>query len=220
MNNVIQSYADFFTRILETGSRVICSPPPEDTDDDYLVLIKPDVREALEQRLQDDGWTLGGSLPNTGPENNDWTLNTEHEYTPEGVIDQTRTFHSWKRQEIPMTIVPGHEDEIFPSVIVGSGPILNLLVTCNEQYFDDFTRATFLSKALNLVQKQDRILVFEALTRDVWPSADYKRKKSIKNSLLDSNHYIIHEAQTTPIGPTVTPTHTWWSGTFTGVGNN
>lgn len=196
ISTALSKYEPYYERILRTGSRVICSPPPEDTDDDYLVLCTPQQRLELESRLMDDGWQLGGSLPNGAQTHNnlndpepfvpDMNLNTVHEYK-NGVIDQSRVFHSWKRWETPAVFGPSSAlNSWLPSVIsISAGPEINLLVTCNEQYFDDFTRATFLCQGLNLLDKADRVIVFEALTRDVWPIG---RKKKKKNTLFGKSY--------------------------------
>lgn len=182
ISSSLATYEPFYERILRTGSRVICDPPVTDTDEDYLVLCTQDQRQQLETRLQADGWTLGGSLPNgeqvfhtidttinpwgVTQGTPDYTLNTQHEYK-NGVIDHAKVFHSWKRLTYP------------ESTTEEGNPEVNLLVTCNETYFDDFTRATFLCQGLNLLEKEDRVMVFEALTRDVWPSGRKKKKNSV-----------------------------------------
>lgn len=184
ISKALANYEPYYERILPTGSRIICSPAVTDTDEDYLILVTPENREKLETLLLADGWQLGGSLPNqhdtSEPVTGDgWRLNTEHEYVG-GRIDHSRVFHSWKRFETPAVYGgPGTEGSgwLLPLVSPSEGPEINLLVTCNGQYFDDFTRATFLSKGLNLKDKADRVMVFEALTRDVWPTGNEKRKK-------------------------------------------
>lgn len=188
INNVILAFEPYYERILPTGSRVIMSKEAQEitppNDEDYLILVTPGNRVLIEARLQQEGWELGGSLPNQGPLQGDWNLNTEHTYTPEGVIDMHFVFHSWKRAEVP-GFWNGPPEDIVTEFVDPSGPELNLLVTCNERYFDDFTRATFLSRALNLTEKQDRVLVFDALTRDVWPHAETHRKKK-RNKYISS----------------------------------
>jgi hypothetical protein len=190
VNTVVSNYEKYYTRILPTGSKVIVSEedqeksPPK--DEDYLLLVSPEALQDFEQKLTADDWTLGGSMPNGSAE-----LATEHSVNSDGRLDMTRVFHSWKRYETPG--VEKDDPEAFfrvwehPPV----GPELNLLVTCNEQYFEDFTRATFLSRALNLTDKADRVVVFEALTRDVWPTERKKKdfrtfyKYLIYNGTLD-----------------------------------
>ena len=46
---------------------------------------------------------------------------------------------------------------------------INILLTCQKDYFDRFSKATALAKALNLKEKSDRITLFEAVVRDSWP---------------------------------------------------
>jgi hypothetical protein len=46
------------------GSRVTVSPPPMDTDADYIVYVPSLSR--LWEALNDDGWMMGGSTDNQG----------------------------------------------------------------------------------------------------------------------------------------------------------
>lgn len=48
-------------RIFHGGSRVMCVPPPMDTDDDYVILTKPGKNVAFCAALSREGWALGGS---------------------------------------------------------------------------------------------------------------------------------------------------------------
>lgn len=177
----IEQYDDYYNRILPTGSRVMCDPPVNNTDEDYLILVNSDVnRLSLETVLQGTGWTLGGSLPNAVDTDTpvlDWTLDKMYKYTSEGTVDQTRLFHSWKSWN-------DNDEKIY-----------NLLVTCNPQYFEDFTRATFLCKGLNLQDKWQRILVFEALTRDSWPNGnEYLKHLSKMDPRLKSKYIFSNTA--------------------------
>lgn len=165
IDDEVEALEPYFERILKTGSRVICSPPPEDTDEDYMLLLKDDKAAVkLEEYLVNLDWKIGGSLAsNDSYKSVDWILNNEHTVTDNGFSNE-HLFHSWKK---------GH---------------LNLLLTCNEQYFEDFTRATFLCKALNLVNKADRVTVFEALTRDVWPTnKKIKKLKSLRDYMAEAS---------------------------------
>jgi hypothetical protein len=49
------------TSIIAVGSRVTCYPPPTGTDQDWLVLVKPELYDAFCMQLQADGWEVGGS---------------------------------------------------------------------------------------------------------------------------------------------------------------
>lgn len=62
-------------------------------------------------------------------------------------------FHSWKIKYL-------------------GGDSTNILITCDREYFDSFSRATALARRLNLTAKEDRIALFEAVTRDVWPKLE------------------------------------------------
>ena len=48
--------------ILPSGSRVICSPPPTDTDEDWLIRVAQSDIEAVCESLLRQGFEFGGSL--------------------------------------------------------------------------------------------------------------------------------------------------------------
>lgn len=56
--DLIMSACPHIYTIAETGSRVICSPPPTDTDEDYIVLTGKQLVTA--SNLKADGWTQDG----------------------------------------------------------------------------------------------------------------------------------------------------------------
>lgn len=209
MNKTIQSYHNFYERVLPTGSRVIVAKedqkdnPPK--DEDYLMLVSPENLVPFEEKLRADGWELGGSMPNGTVSQNlslqggvetvvsDMTLKTEHTFTEDGKVDMSRVFHSWKKRQSE------ERKSTLGAIYIHQLPDLNIIVTCNEEYFEDFTRATFLAKALNLTKKEDRVILFEALTRDVWPSGERKEKKG--SNLLRPLKYDFNVG-TTSDGPT------------------
>ncbi len=133
-------YKDWIEESLHTGSRVICDPAPTDTDDDYIILVKPELMEDFETRLYVDGWLLGGSAikdlrPNLYEDGAD-------------TINRSGLFISFKRGDV------------------------NFICTVSRDYFTNFTLATALSKRLNLLKKEDRVTVFEALCFEVWPELE------------------------------------------------
>lgn len=42
----------------------------------------------------------------------------------------------------------------------------NFIVTTNKQFYDNFVKATKLAKNLNLLKKEDRVILFQALLYD------------------------------------------------------
>lgn len=169
----IEKYSHLFDRILPTGSRIICSPPTKDTDEDYLVLCKVDQVSELVRALREDGWVLGGSMS----ENHDgnWTLLVNHTYKDDGSVDERNLFLSWRLKDF------------------------NLMMTVNSDYFSDFTRATCLAQRLNLKKKGDRIALFEALTRDSWPELKPPSKKSAFDLTIESMDSYLSNAVNPPI---------------------
>lgn len=70
---------------------------------------------------------------------------------------------------------------------------INILLTHDKDYFDKFSKATSLAKALNLKEKSDRITLFEAVVSDSWPGEKkeyrYKRDWYGKSMGSMSLHY-------------------------------
>lgn len=112
----------YFERMEATGSRVICNPPPTDTDQDFLCLVDWDRLEDADQLLCSNGFEVGGSeiLP-----------------PAEIALEEYGTFFSYKKGDI------------------------NYILTCSEEFFDKMMEATRQAKALNLMDKQARIDLFQ-----------------------------------------------------------
>ena len=45
---------------------------------------------------------------------------------------------------------------------------LNIIVTASHEYFENFVKATFLCRRLNLTNKEDRVEVFQSICCDSW----------------------------------------------------
>jgi len=99
------------------GSRVTCSPAPEDTDEDWLCLAL-DLTSFVEAAKL-EGYSFGGS----------------------GHSEEPMSFVSLKREADRM----------------------NLIATACPTFCDAFVLATGLSKRFNLVNKADRIALFQAV---------------------------------------------------------
>ena len=102
-----------------TGSREICNPPPIETDDDYIVLVR-DIEKAelyLETAVLA---TLEGSEPDDPFANNS------------------------------------------PFVSMRFGDV-NFILTQDWYFFSKFVLATKVAKKLNLLKKEDRICLFQAI---------------------------------------------------------
>ena len=46
---------------------------------------------------------------------------------------------------------------------------INIILTCDPDYFENFRCSTLLAKKLNLRNKADRVALFEAINFDEWP---------------------------------------------------
>lgn len=109
----------FWQRVLmyqRTGSRVICDPPPEKTDDDWIVLVGGDLPGEMVGE-DDDGLDYGGS---------EW---------PEDQFASLRHRHG----------------------------DTNLIITNDRAYYMKFVAATQVCRKLNLLDKNDRVMVFRAI---------------------------------------------------------
>lgn len=97
-----------------TGSRYICKPAPQNTDNDTLLLVCP----GYEHSLQKEGFQHNCN---------------EVEYATLG------DFRSWRRG------------------------VENYIITEKSEFFDKFKTATEIARVLNLVNKSDRIKLFQAI---------------------------------------------------------
>lgn len=110
--------------VVPVGSRVTCNPPPTDTDEDYLVLVKD--KYAAITGLLAIGFEYSGDPAK------------EAEYIKMNKTSQLR----------------------FTSLWMGD---VNYIVTDSGFFFERFLTATHICKTLNLLNKADRVMVFEAV---------------------------------------------------------
>lgn len=100
-----------------TGSRYICNPPPADTDNDSVILVK-DLQKAF-KALVEDYWEVDGSYAATA----EWMSFKKD-------IDDVKE---------------------------------NYIVMQDLERYGKWITATELAKKLNLLEKKDRIAVFEVI---------------------------------------------------------
>jgi hypothetical protein len=110
-----------FARADMVGSRVTCSPPPTETDIDYLAQVRD--LDLASQYLSNNGYEQ-----DTG----EVVKGTEYE----GIKDQFRSFRRGK---------------------------VNIIITADERFYDLFMVATALAKRFNLLEKNDRIALFQGV---------------------------------------------------------
>lgn len=127
VNPVIEALDPHYWLAAPTGSRVICDPPPADTDEDWVVWVKAGQRSNFDRAIEkfDDEAVYGGR--------------SDREYG--GIRAE---FESVKLS------IPGR-------------PVLNLILTDRQDFYDRFVAATAVCKRLNLLNKPDRIAVFRAV---------------------------------------------------------
>lgn len=124
------------------GSRVTCSPPPNDTDQDFLV-----------EMVHVDKDAVGRLVNGLSGLNFHWEGNEHYQ-------DAAGDFMSWRRDDV------------------------NLIVTANVGFAARHRVATGICRRLNLLDKQDRIAVFQAIlygnewNGETW--AEMKAKRAAK----------------------------------------
>lgn len=125
---------EFVEKVEPTGSRVICNPPPMDTDEDFLVKLKPNVSlKFFEQQMQFEGF----------------------EGSSGDMYDLDKTiFVSLRKEEA------------------------NLIVTTDQEFFDKMVLATAVAKRLNVMEKKNRIMLFNAIVRGEAPRESIMAKTS------------------------------------------
>ena len=138
------------TIIVPVGSRVTCSPPPTDTDEDFLLLVD-NLFESV-GKLKEIGFTTG--------------------MTPE----QEKEYEALARVSMSS----------FKSLRFGD---VNYIVTQSYFFFERFLTATHICKKLNLLDKSDRIMVFNAVFGESYhqeiDGMNRDLKKKVKNGIRD-----------------------------------
>jgi hypothetical protein len=114
------------TSVDQVGSQVTCSPSPEGTDRDYLVLVHSQDLNAQERFIQ--------KVQHAG-----FTQTIKEVVSPNSLHGSNGVFASFRHGEI------------------------NLIVTTCEHFHRRFLAATSVAKRLNLLQKSDRIALFQAV---------------------------------------------------------
>lgn len=109
------------TEFFPAGSRRTCSPPPTDTDDDYMLLVKSHSKFRV--AALGAGFGVGGSA----------------------FLDASQPLDSGMR---------------FSSYVLGD---VNLIVTSDPEFYRRFKAATSVAKRFNLLKKEDRIALFQAV---------------------------------------------------------
>lgn len=114
--------------IERVGSRVTCSPAPTDTDDDWLVLLKPLAKGVVENGP--------GDAPITALRAIGFEMDAR---TPFYTGNDAGGFRSWRRGEV------------------------NLIITRDSAFYELFLTATELARRFNLLEKTDRIALFQGV---------------------------------------------------------
>jgi hypothetical protein len=128
----------------QTGSQVICNPPPGDSsDDDYILLVDTSILDKFNEVLRSNGFTDSSDKYRKHSVN---LLKAYPHYRNIFNRDQGQgLFQSYRKDSI------------------------NLIITCCEEYYSNFCKATYLARYLNLEDKEERVAVFEAICSDIWP---------------------------------------------------
>ena len=138
LNLPLALLAPFARSVTAVGSRVTCNPAPTDTDADYLVLLMPfdDLPEIEALASMDQRLAdVHHALKNDG-----WELGGSR--PDNSVLDdrkETCIFNSYTKGEI------------------------NLILTADHEFHRAFLAATVVCKHLNLLEKADRVRLFQAV---------------------------------------------------------
>ena len=85
-----------------------------------------------------------------------WDFNSSDEYPA------TLQFYSFKKEE--------------------DGVTLNALITPDEKYYNQFVLATEVAKKMNLLEKEDRVMLFTAMLMPICPLPDKMEKLLSENT--------------------------------------
>lgn len=121
LQNLMDGIKLYSSEIELVGSRVTCNPPPMDTDQDILVLIKSRRLREAQAYLVEKGFESG----------------------PDCSRSNDSEFYSYKNETAD----------------------INFILTTKREYFDRFMAATTVAKRFNLLNKDDRVALFEAVIR-------------------------------------------------------
>ena len=116
---MIDSLLKYCERMEPCGSRVTCVPAPTDTDQDWLLLVKPESLSELLFFCTSTGWVVGGSH-----------------------------------------IQSELDDKKFISLTLGDD---NIIITTSIEFFNKHQLATNVAKRLNILNKDHRICLFQAI---------------------------------------------------------
>lgn len=133
--NLPASVKKLISRIEKVGSTVTCHPPPTDTDIDYLVYVENDCLDALLDDVKTEKEIdIINILRNDG-----WELagSLMYEYTNQTA--EGHTFYSLRKDKY------------------------NIILTPEYEMFRKFLAATSVAKKFNLLDKRDRVILFQAV---------------------------------------------------------
>jgi hypothetical protein len=134
---LLMPISDMVDHMVPCGSRVTCDPPPMDTDEDYLLYIgdKWPPAPSLEVISRDERWfALEKYLYETG-----WKMGGSLPNDVAIQINPSARFTSWTFEEI------------------------NLIITISDEFYRRHQAASNMAKRLNLLEKADRIALFQAV---------------------------------------------------------
>ena len=140
------SLLDYVISSHRTGSNYTCDPPVEDTDRDFILLVKDKKACIALCKSSSDIVTFDSKIS----ENED----TEQATDP---------------LEFKAAEPKGYDAFDFTSVRVGKD---NLILTDNKKFYDKFVVATELAKRFNLLDKSDRIALFTGVIKGELPKED------------------------------------------------
>lgn len=138
---LLMPISEMVDKMVPVGSRVTCNPAPTDTDEDYLLLIDPPVTEMNVDGAFDRAFYVEQVLNRVcwHLRNNGWEVGGSLPTDIQCTINPADRFQSWTLDD------------------------LNLILTTSYTFYQRFLAATSVSTRLNLLDKKDRIALFQAV---------------------------------------------------------
>ncbi len=179
------------------GSRVTCNPPPTDTDQDILVLIDPSNRKTFLEELVANMWKeCSGVKPKKKFQNfKDYPPQPTGYLMNDGSPEASVAWAAWEAACEDVDAL--NQEEGYGKLGNGAAFVswrrgeLNIILTEEQAWFDKFLEASECCKALNVMDKKERIAIFAKIIPKRIHTVKVKDAFPVTTSavLADQAHY-------------------------------
>lgn len=189
------------------GSRVTCNPPPMDTDQDILVLLTKEQWPVFLEELELNKWEK--------------CVGEVKEWTPAPLVTNYATTELWYiAYQAWCELREGLAEAEKSYGDIGDGASfeawrlgeLNLILTMDEFWYDKFMEASDCCKALNVMDKQERIDIFNKIV----PKSKTVTKKPQQQPLWGSLAPVVAGGNWPDLAPAINTSS--WHGEWTVTG--